>query len=140
MKGLLPEEEQALIQILNLRASPRREAALQVVALCKARGWLTRGEILDELATTFYWKCLDRAVDALLSCRLIEVVDGVALTQGGGRRFRLRAAAGVMDPDSIDQSIEGEAFECHADPGPGGVYCEVNDLEAAVEWDIDICG
>lgn len=140
MRGLLPEEEQALIQILNLRASPRRDAALHVVALCKARGWLTRGEILDELATTFYWKCLDRAVDALLACRLIEVVDGVALTQGGGRKFRLRAAAGVMDPDSIDQSVGEEVFECHADPGLGEVYLGVTDQEAAIEWDIDICG
>lgn len=74
----------------GLRASARLNAATDIVFTFAAAKLFNRSEVLATLAQRYYWKCLDRAVDALLAGRCVYEVDGVPLTKGGGRTYEIR--------------------------------------------------
>lgn len=103
-----------LVQLrTGLRDSPRLEAAIEIMRLFDAGTRMVhRTLILERLSSRFYWKCLDRAVDALVRSGCLVEADGVRLRKGGGRHYRSDLCGddpSVDDLDAFDQRFWGDS-------------------------------
>ncbi|TJY57288.1 hypothetical protein E4T66_17945 [Sinimarinibacterium sp. CAU 1509] len=95
----------------KLRESARLDAAVAIIREFGIVGGFHRAQVIEALSGRFYWKCLDRAVDALLAARCVYEADGLPLTQGGGRTFEIRLDEMVDEDSSGGYSVSGEGAQ-----------------------------
>lgn len=96
-------------QRTGLRRSNRLSAAVEIALAFGGGIPFHRAAVLELLSSRFYWKCLDRAVDALLAGGLIRECPELPLTMGGGRSF-VFAHADDFDLDQRPLEELGQAF------------------------------